>query len=629
MSGGRDHVQTIRGKGREMRSWPLFALLLLVVLVGIACVLWFMREAAQNERLAVRQRMAEAYRAHLTLAQARLAEQWTVRLAALDGGTPGPVWFARCARESLAGSVVCLGEDGRAIYPQAAAPNLDAADTGEGASADDRAAQAIGTEARASVARGDAEAAIRLIATQFAGDRLAHARDAQGRLAGANAELFALELMRSPDHPLFAEIAGRLAHRIEDYATTALPSAQRRFLMRELAHRQPGKSFPTRAAEDLAARYLEATLPPPLTGGCAPSGLPDVWHAASPARRVIALWTTASVREELRAFLGSEPLPPGITLAPLAPGEEPPTDGTGAVLLTAQAGAPWPGWRLALSLDDRAIFQTAADRKVAAYRWTAAFVVALMTLLAALVARAFRRQVRLSRLKNDLVATVSHELKTPLTAMRALVDTLLEADHIEEQTAREYLELIAGENARLSRVIDHFLTFSRLERDRFSFRSEHVRPESIVQAAVAAMGERCRKPDCLLEVQIASPLPAVAGDADALVTALLNLLDNAWKYTGDCKRITVRADAAGSVVRFSVEDNGSGLSPGESRRIFREFYQADRQLTREAGGCGLGLSIVRRIVAAHGGEVRVASEQGRGSTFTLEIPAAPQAGVVS
>jgi signal transduction histidine kinase len=280
-----------------------------------------------------------------------------------------------------------------------------------------------------------------------------------------------------------------------------------------------------------------------------------------------------------------------------------------------------PGWRLSLLLDDRALFDTEAERRVTRYLVIGSAVIAAMLVLAMFMARGFGRQVQLARLKNDLVANVSHELKTPLTAMRALVETLLDTERFDEKTTREYLKLLATENARLSRLIDNFLTFSRLERNKFKFEFAPVAPQRIVEGAMAAMGDRAHAPGCTVESLVAAGIPEINGDADALTTALLNLLDNAWKYSGDDKHIVVRAVARDDCVSFAVEDNGVGLSPQEQRRVFQRFYQSDQRLARTVGGCGLGLSIVQSIVDAHRGSVRVESEVGGGSTFIMEIPA--------
>jgi signal transduction histidine kinase len=204
-----------------------------------------------------------------------------------------------------------------------------------------------------------------------------------------------------------------------------------------------------------------------------------------------------------------------------------------------------------------------------------------------------------------------------------LVDTLLDSRTPDEQRTREYLQLIASENLRLTRLIENFLTFSRMERRKVSFKSEEVSPEALVRAAADAAGERLHAPDCRFEIEIQERLPAVIGDADALVRVLLNLLDNAWKYSHERKHIVLRAYACNGQVCLAVQDNGIGLPRRMQRRIFDRFFQADQHLSRRGNGCGLGLSIVRYIVRAHGGTVRVDSEPGSGSTFTVSLPAAP------
>jgi len=242
--------------------------------------------------------------------------------------------------------------------------------------------------------------------------------------------------------------------------------------------------------------------------------------------------------------------------------------------------------------------------------------------LALAVGGTISRQMRLARLKNDLIATVSHELKTPLASMRVLVDTLLEGRCKDERQMREYLQLIARENERLSRLIDNFLTFSRMERQHRAFEFAPVELAEVVSAAAGAVQDRFAAEGCRLNVEVAPDLPTIRGDRDALVTVLLNLLDNACKYTQDEKRVEVRAYAEADAVCLAVSDNGIGLSRRAAKKVFDRFYQVDQSLSRSAGGCGLGLSIVKFVVDAHAGRISVDSQPGRGSTFTVKLPVA-------
>jgi len=602
-----------RRMGQDVRAWPMLALLLLVVLVAIGCVLWFMREAMHNERLAVREKLAEAYRGQLAMVQKQVEERWNRELTELDRNEPPPVLFAGAVRDGREGmgwlgggradSVIFFDAQQHVVYPQ------EGRDTDQGGEA-----MAIQAKLRALVQAGRKEDVVKFVLEKFSGDQFSGVQNAQGRLVAANAELLALESLGDPADPRFSEIAGRLRTRVTNYASGVMPSAQRRFLMRELQRLVPGTEFPTQAAEELAARYLDGHPAPAWPDALLAADLPNVWVAASPGHRALVLFSTEALRTKLAALPREFTLPAGVRVTALAPGQ----DATGeATLVTNSLAPPLPGWKLALSMDNRALFDTAADRRVADYLWTGSVVIAVMTVLATFIARGFGRQIQLARLKNDLVATVSHELKTPLTAMRALVDTLLDTEKFDEKTTREYLQLLAHENARLSRLIENFLTFSRLERGRFSFAFERLHPEAVVDGAVAAMGER----RLVIETKTSGDLPVIVGDHDALVTALLNLLDNAWKYSREEKRIVLRAEASDGRVRFVVEDSGIGLTRVECRRVFDRFYQADQRLSRTAGGCGLGLNIVRSIVEAHRGSVEVTSEPGNGSTFCIEIPA--------
>ena len=356
--------------------------------------------------------------------------------------------------------------------------------------------------------------------------------------------------------------------------------------------------FATLEAERLAARYLE-------------TGAPELWRLRSPSGTV-ALFRAATLAAQMReaaAAQGLEVTPPGAAV-PQGPDAQ-----------TIAAGADLPGWQLTLAPAGRNPFEEVASRQMALYLWIGVLAIAGMAVLVLAAARFMRREMRLARLKTDLVTTVSHELKTPLSSMRLLVETLLDEERPDPVRTREYLELIARENARLSRLIENFLTFSRMERNRHVFEFGETRPEAVVADALDAVRERFAAPGCRLDAEVAPDLGAMRADHGALVTVLVNLLDNAWKYSPGEKDVLLRAWPENGSVCFAVRDRGAGFPQKEAARIFRKFYQIDNRLSRETGGCGLGLSIVDYIVKAHGGRVEVKSRPGEGSTFTVALPA--------
>ncbi|MDB6173567.1 MAG: hypothetical protein JWL59_2878 [Chthoniobacteraceae bacterium] len=589
---------------REIRAWPLLILLLLVTMAAIGCVLWFMREAMRNERLAIRQTLADAYGGHIALAQKNVQDAWSNRLRQIAHAEPGSEHFEKCIRLGLADSVICLDQNGLVVYPDTVAEHTPSI-----------AGDASQAELRALSKAGKHEETVRFVFEKFAAsDSL---RNGQGRVVAANAELMALELLAGSDDPRFDKIATRLCGRLTNYLPGGMPASQRRFLMHELQRLKPDCLFSTLTAEDLAARYLEGNRV--ADSVLRATDVPGFSALQIKASRVVALFETETLHSFLQASVNEIQTPRGAAMIVLTPGEEPKS---GAFPILAVAGEELSGWRLALSVGDRAFFNELADRRAARYGLIASLVIGTMALLTVIVAKSFGRQMQIARLKNNLVATVSHELKTPLTAMRALVDTLLEADHFEPVVTRDYLTLISAENARLSRLIENFLTFSRLERNRFTFEFARISPSRVLEGAAKIFRERMRGKSVEFDFFAEPGLPDIWGDADALVTALLNLLDNAFKYSGADKRIFMRGVVFHGRIRFQVEDNGIGLSPGEKRRVFNDFYQCDQRLSRPTGGCGLGLSIVRSIAEAHGGLVDVDTKTESGALFTIELPAA-------
>ncbi len=256
------------------------------------------------------------------------------------------------------------------------------------------------------------------------------------------------------------------------------------------------------------------------------------------------------------------------------------------------------------------------------YIATGVLITLLVLLITVTATMTVSRQITLQELKNTSVAIVAHELRTPLASMRMLVDTLREGRFRNEQQLREYLDLIAGENERLRRIAENFLSFSRLERGRQALDLEPVAPHVVAARAVAPFSARLAAAGCAFTMDVPESLPEVLADREALTQVLANLLDNALKYTGDEKRIALRARAEPHALAFTVEDNGIGVPHSERRAIFEPFHQVDQRLSRTREGAGLGLAIVQRIVKAHGGEITVADGREKGSVFTVKIPLA-------
>ncbi len=619
------------GNGHNAGRWLAILFLLIGVLAPTACVLWFLNVAVNNDRDASRRKLEDAYRGQLKLLRGRMDSWWDKRGSDLERESregSGAVVFARLVTQGLADSVITPDypslSSAAAADPVATRPDWVAARLLESqrvfaAAADSYAAIAqaepdTSVAARAAQARirclvraNDKEAAIRSIEQNFVAGRLMRGRDLEGRVIAPDEQLLMIRLLEPKDARV--EPAKRRLHDlVADYATLPVPSTQRLFLMDELG----ATGFPTYGAERIAAQFLEAGRA--RRGGGAgsalePAGIPNLWKFTPARTSVIALYRTSTATAAMRSLSAGL----NVGLLVLSPGS------------TASANDDWmaagsalPGWQISLSVP-RQDFDERARRRIASYIWIGLLAIAVVAISALVAGQALRRQWRIARLKTDLVAAVSHELKTPVASVRVLVETLLADEHADAGKTRDYLGLIASENLRLSRLIENFLTFSRLERNRQRFEFTDVDPSRAIEAAMNT------HPGVALSVLIAPGLPRVRADEDALVTVLRNLLDNAWKYTPHSpadKRIAVRAYRESARVVFAVEDNGIGIAPREQKRIFRRFYQVDRRLARDTGGCGLGLSIVEFIVQAHGGAVRVQSQPGQGSTFFVALPEA-------
>ena len=239
--------------------------------------------------------------------------------------------------------------------------------------------------------------------------------------------------------------------------------------------------------------------------------------------------------------------------------------------------------------------------------------------------RSVNKQVALARLKSDFVSNVSHELRTPLALIRLYAETLELGRITTQEKKNEYYSIIRKESERLSALINNILDFSRIEagRKEYDFRETDI--GELVRNTLDSYRYQIEQQGFALKEEIDPGIPAVKVDREAIARALVNLVNNALKYSDSEKFLGVRLYRDQSVLKLEVSDRGIGIDRNEQARIFEKFYRTCDPLVHNTKGSGLGLSLVRHITQAHGGDVEVESIPGRGSKFTVWLPLANQA----
>lgn len=303
-------------------------------------------------------------------------------------------------------------------------------------------------------------------------------------------------------------------------------------------------------------------------------------------------------------------VPPGVTLR-LTPAPGAVRLGGGFVDLYVE----WPADRVAVAPAVPGLL----------YGSVLALVLGAAMLAGYLLMRDVHRETQTAEIRSHFVASVSHELKTPLTSIRAHAETLLLGRAGSAETTADYLRTIVSESERLTRLVDSVLEFSRIEQGRKTYQLQTTRLHDVVSSAVKAMEYPLSQLGFSLTVSDDGSDTTVRADPEALTQALLNLLGNAMKYSGEARQIDVRIGTRDGQAYVDVVDHGIGIARDEQSRIFERFHRVQSVQTVGIAGTGLGLPLALHVVEAHHGRIAVASQPGRGSTFSVWIPLEAQA----
>jgi signal transduction histidine kinase len=233
------------------------------------------------------------------------------------------------------------------------------------------------------------------------------------------------------------------------------------------------------------------------------------------------------------------------------------------------------------------------------------------------------REMTLARLKSDFVANVSHELRTPLALIRLYAETLELGRLIAKEKYQEYFRIIREESERLTALINNILDFSRIDAGRKEYEFEETNLAELVHSTLESYRFQIQQNGFGFEENISNDIPPVKVDREAIARSLLNLVNNALKYSKDQKHIGVSLYRANGSVKLEVQDRGIGIPADEQEKIFEKFYRCGDPLVHNVKGSGLGLSLVRHIARAHGGDVQVESTPNKGSKFTIALPLIP------
>ena len=293
-------------------------------------------------------------------------------------------------------------------------------------------------------------------------------------------------------------------------------------------------------------------------------------------------------------------------------------------LLQSNLDRPFSNWSAAVGLKNSNIDELARNSFLHSAGATL-LVLMFLFLGMALIIRATDREARLAQAKSNFVANVSHELKTPLSLLN-LFSEILELGLVDnEEKKTEYYRIIRHESLRLNNVIDNILDFAKIEAGRKTYKFADGDMAEVIENVLSSYRYQITNSGFDVQTNLQPGLPPVVIDRDAMTQAISNLVDNAIKYSGDVKQLSIKTETLGSDLSIEIADHGIGIPRTEQAKVFEKFYRVGNGLVHDVKGSGLGLSLVKHIIEAHKGTISVESDVGKGSRFTILLPLARNA----
>ncbi len=635
---------------------PFSMVVVLGLLVPIIALLWFMLRSVDNEREVVHSKLVELYRTDIQRQISLWLEEWlsAIEKAELLVSKEAP-WsvFQQLAENGRFSTVVIMDDNEKPIYPVSIesqleylsrpaqvlrAEQLEFGEKNYLAARDSYLELAnvlpnnalkihlLAAAARCDWRAGNMQAAVEGYLAIARIDRIEHNTQFDTELITALVR--GLELLTNPANErnvskewntLFDQVQVYLS----DYGTVSIGSRKRLFMqskVRELAA-EKGRSvlWPVYMFESRANNLIDG------------NHLDEMWQVLDEGADSITLVQLQGKekRHRLRYFVDAQFLERnlqnrlnalfGAHSARIELANRPhPTHQNS--LLYQRLSPPLQDVFITVSWLDDQLLNRSVSNRATAYIITGWTVIGFLCLSAIFIYRHFQKQNRLAKLKNDAISTIAHELKTPLTSVRILLDNLIDKRATADQQTREYIEIISQEHDRLTSLVDNFLTFSRLERGRFASYCELLDVKVLVQEALHLVETKFQQFGMQVEVVMDEGVIFVQADKSLMLTVLLNLLDNACKYSRVNRFVGVTVKKQAQFAEIEISDKGIGLSKKHLSRIFEQYYRVDPHLNCTTEGCGLGLHIARKIVLAHEGEISVRSTLGEGSVFTIQLP---------